>query len=193
MGSLTFGGPLIYRVLPLGDPPYFRVPAPFGFPLSLKRFLSGPPNFRTAPSLGLPLPASLFPSGNPLTFCSHLSWPLGPCNLRFSQRAVCHPRVPLPNPRRPHLLLLLLPPTSSPADPPSAAGRSSRQAAAPVSPLTSKATPRFSRFFLVILLDGFPESLLDAPTGSATHVQSLVLLAHWPPRWREAGLTAVTI
>ena len=50
MGSLTFGGPLIYRFLPLGDPPYFRVPAPFGFPLSLKRFLSLRPSLTSRPA-----------------------------------------------------------------------------------------------------------------------------------------------
>lgn len=72
-------------------------------------------------------------------------------------------------------------------------GESNNNIAHPTSPLTSRATPRFSRFFLVMLIAGIPQSLLDAPIGGNTHAQTLVLLPHWLSRQQEVGLLEVAI
>lgn len=136
--------------------PYFRVPPSLGlsfhphvsFPLEVPSLLVPPRTFQLA-----------FPSARP-------SSPGTPSDSLWPLTSLARTRVTLTF--SPHPSSNLEP--GRPTSPPRGEGNE-RPGPPPISPLTSRATPRFSRFFLVMLLAGIPQSLLDAPTGGNTHEQ----------------------
>ena len=138
----------------------------------MSRPLGSPFHFQVSSALEVPspqVPTSGSPSGSPTFVPLQVrtggpSYPWLPSSKRASP--CCLPQAPPPAFSRADPLTTWPTPTS----------------------LTSRATPRFSRFFLAMLFARIPQSLLDAPIGGITHARTVVRLLYWPQRGERWGL-----